>query len=162
MKKSILRFVTAALSVIVATFYCSLMSSPISYGLPLNCPEGSRVIGIECFDGADNNTTPWYRREMGASIYTFPYWLAGFTAVAVWISVANGRNAKKHGKATETTSGTSALTQAAHPSKAPAARSKKWLPANCPHCGGTLSVGSVEWIASYEAKCPFCGSTLKE
>ena len=83
--KPIFRKLLANLMVIfIPTLFCSLMASPFSYLLPLNCPQGSRVIGIECFDAEYNNTTPWYRRDLGASELAFPFLLVGFSAFAIW------------------------------------------------------------------------------
>lgn len=71
---------------LIPTLFCALMASPLSYGLPLACPAGSRVIGIECFDAAYNNTTPWYRKDFGASIATFPLWLLGSLGAGWWLT----------------------------------------------------------------------------
>ncbi len=153
------RFLVIAL---VPTLFCSLMSSPLSYGLPLNCPQGSRVIGIECFNEAYENTTPWYRRDFGASELTFPFWLVLFGAIATWSFFSS--------PSSEITQPEHLATSHARIVKKPIQpvadvmndRSRLWLPTNCPHCGGSISIKSVEWINNYEAKCPYCGGILKQ
>ena len=159
MKINFRRILSTILLILIPTAFCSLLSSPISYGLPLNCPAESRVIGIECFDAKYNNTTPWYRRDFGASELTFPFWLVGYTVLVLFV-------------VSRTSSSPDAEQRKNVPSPAPkppqiqrkleSVPSKRWLPTNCPHCGGSISAENVEWISDYEAKCPYCESVLKE
>ena len=147
---------------LVPTFFCSLMSSPFSYSLPLNCPEGSRVIGIECFDGSYNNTTPWYRKDFGPTEFTFPFWLVGFTVVSIWISFASRSDSAKPVPPIDVATAMPNRQKPIQRSKDSDFKSKRWLPVNCPNCGGAISVESVKWVTDYEAECPYCGSILKE
>jgi hypothetical protein len=152
----------ALLIALVPTLFCSLMSSPFSYGLPLNCPEGSRVIGIECFDENYNNTTPWYRRDFGASQLTFPFWLVGFTTISLWMAFTIRSSPSESEDKIDIATDIPNFRQPVQQPKVSNGKSKKWLPVNCPHCGGSISVKSVKWITDYEAECPYCASILKE
>ena len=161
MKPIFRKFFANLMVILIPTFFCSIMASPISYGLPLNCPEGSRVIGIECFDADYNNTTPWYRRDFGATQLSFPFFLAGFSAFTIWNFFTTPTSEFDRSKK-KISSVAPRPQQTAQPSKTSATKSKRWLPANCPNCGGTTSSRTVEWVSDYEAKCPYCGSVLKE
>ena len=165
MKKSFGGLLTAILSILGITLFCSLLTSPISYGLPLKCPEGSRVIGIECFDAAYNNTTPWYRKDFGASVASFPFWLAGFSALAIWAAVTSRFSSPPKNTKEDTTKIDSDILnrpQPVPPPKTVSVKSKQWLPEACPHCGGAITTQNVEWVSNFEAKCPYCGGVLKE
>jgi len=154
------RLFTNFLIAIIPTLFCSLMASPLSYGLPLNCPDGSRVIGIECFDSAYENTTPWYRRDFGASELTFPFWLLLFGTISAWnfFSRPSAEPAKPqaarqpHRRSMPVSSPQSIESLEA---------AKRWLPTKCPHCGGSISTESVQWLNKFEAQCPYCASVLK-
>jgi hypothetical protein len=161
--------------VLIPTFFCTLMATPLSLMLPLKCPEGSQVIGIECFDADYNNTTPWYRRDFCPSQMAFPFLLAGFTAYAAWnfFTTPTSKydpNRKKAAIVHPADFNWEQVKQSAleNPEgtlqnlKTSRSRSKQWLPVNCPHCGGSISTQNVEWLSRYEAKCPYCGSVLKE
>jgi hypothetical protein len=149
------------LIVLLPTLFCSLMSSPLSYSLPLHCPPGSRVIGIECFNDAYENTTPWYRTDFGASELSFPFWLILFGSLAAWgyfSSSSAGAEKTEPPAAREPHRAKKPLQQ---PKNEMTDRSKLWLPTNCPHCGGSISTNSVQWPNPYEAQCPYCASVLK-
>lgn len=138
--------------------FCAALTSPIFYVVPLNCPQGSRVIGIECFDAQYKNTTPWYRQDMGASIASFPFWLVlslAVVAAASRIRVTEASSSTDYRPSITVHPETDLLPTVAQ------APSKDWLPTNCPHCGGALSSKNVEWISPTEAKCPYCGGTVK-
>jgi hypothetical protein len=150
------RILTILFLAIAISLFCALMSASISYALPLNCPIGSRVIGIECFDADYNNTTPWYRRDEGAAIASFPFWLILSLAVVGALSRVNLTTASP------ATDYRPSIT--VHPKSSPPpvqVKSRDWLPTDCPHCGGTLSSQNVQWISTTEAKCPYCGGTIK-
>lgn len=163
MKKSFRQLLNTVLFVLITTFFCSVLSTPVSFGIPLKCPQGSKVIGIECFDEAYNNTTPWYRKDFGASKLTFPFWLAGFSVIAIWTTVVN-RSSSAQDTENKIDINTAVPNKPRHDRrpKISDVESKRWLPVNCPNCGGSISIKTVEWISSYEAKCPYCGSILKE
>src|SRR5689334_3518995 len=69
------RILTVVLLSLAISLFCATMTASLSFALPLNCPPGSKVIGIECFDADYNNTTPWYRLWDGAIQASFPFWL---------------------------------------------------------------------------------------
>lgn len=152
------RLLTVLFLSLALALFCAALTSPIFYALPLNCPEGSRVIGIECFDESYNNTTPWYRQDMGASIASFPFWLIVSLAI-----VGAGSRIRLGSSTTFINYRPSAKIvpkfETAPP--APATLPKDWLPTNCPHCGGSLSSANVQWLSKTEAKCPYCGGTVK-
>jgi hypothetical protein len=203
------RITSTLLLALVPSLFCGLMTTPILFLVPLSCPEGSKVIGIECFDSRGNNFTPWYRRDLNPSFVSFPLWLVA-TLVLVWgvtkapiksQDVEAIRALLAQGKRDEALKKVQAITklepnqaeafvanlqnappgkdpldyawaaaqQAAEPeleAASPAERvdpdaDKRWLPTQCPHCGGALAITDVQWISSFEARCPFCGSVLK-
>lgn len=45
--------------------------------------------------------------------------------------------------------------------RAAAVARRDWLPAKCPHCGGPLSVETVNWTGPNSADCPYCSSNLR-
>src|SRR5258706_4496570 len=163
MKNILQKLFTYLLIALIPTLFCSLLSSPLSYGLPLNCPQGSRVIGIECFNESYENTTPWYRKDFGASELTFPFWLVFFGAIATWAFFSSSSSSSTTTKPDHLTPRDPSFV--ARPIQQPSGgtndKSKLWLPTNCPHCGGSISINNVEWLSNYEARCPYCASVLK-
>lgn len=154
--KPVLRILTFVLIAVGISLFCATMTASLSFSLPLNCPPGSKVIGIECFDAAYNNTTPWYRFWDGAIEASFPFWLV-FSLLLV------GAASRIHlTDASAPTDYRPSIT--VHPKSSPPpvqVKSRDWLPTDCPHCGGNLSSQNVQWISVTEAKCPFCGGTVK-
>ena len=167
MQTLIRRLVTTLLLALVPALFCALMSAPLSFALPLNCPEGSKVIGIECFDGQYANTTPWYRLDMNLSFVSFPVWLVLALGVAWFVSAprppsaaaASDVDPDQLAAELEAQKPTRVATTGA--TKADPDADKRWLPTQCPQCGGALAINDVQWISSFEARCPFCGSVLK-
>ena len=147
MKKFLNRLLTTLLLAAIPTIFCSVLSTPISYMVPLKCPQGSQIFGISCVDSGFHNTTPWYRRDIGPSLATFPFWLV-LSLVIAWILTRQ------------------ATSPIETPDPAPplegGAGSRSWLPAQCPNCGETLSRSKVEWINPSEAKCPYCGTMIQK
>jgi hypothetical protein len=143
MKKLLNRIITALLLAVIPTVFCSVISTPISYTLPLKCPPGSQALGIACFDPANHNTTPWYRRDIGPSLATLPIWLIISLGIA-WILTR--------------TPAAEEPSNSAEPDES----SRRWLPPQCPYCGGALSLSNAKWLNHIEAKCPHCGSILKK
>ncbi len=142
MKKFFNRLITALLLAAVPTIFCTVISTPISYLIPVNCPQGSRLLGISCIDSAYNNTTPWYRRDIGPSLATLPVWILISLGVA-WSLTSQTSPTEVEGM------------EALEPG------SKRWLPAQCPYCGGSLSHSKVELLGPGQAKCPHCGGIIK-
>jgi hypothetical protein len=35
------------------------------------------------------------------------------------------------------------------------------VPQNCPECGNTIEIHSLEWVGTDEARCPFCSHSLE-
>src|SRR5437868_4031422 len=152
MRIVIRRVASTLLLALVPAFFCALMTAPLSFALPLSCPEGSQVIGIECFDSRYNNTTPWYRRDLNPSFASFPLWLAG-ALVAAWFWSAPRPPSSAPVSAAEpdplilvTAPPPTATAQTA--TKAETDADKRWLPIHCPHCGGVLAIIAVLWISS--------------
>ena len=208
MSKILARIAKTMLFALIPTLFCTIMMEPVSLAVPLVCPEGSKVIGIECFDAAYNNTTPWYRQDFSLSLLSFPLW-AIVSLVVAWSFMAppvtrkqvelirsllaEGTRDEAVEKLQEITrlepyqadkyvdvlqnappgadaadAAWSAAMQTPEPQPATiglpvsdADRDRRWLPTQCPHCGGAISVKDVQWINSFEARCPFCGSVLK-
>lgn len=154
--KPVLRILTLVLIAIGISLFCATMTASLSYALPLNCPPGSKVIGIECFDANYNNTTPWYRLWDGAIEASFPFWLV--FSLAIVAATSRIRLPQTSSTAYYGPSITVHPKSFAPPVQA---AGKDWLPTNCPHCGGNLSSQNVKWISATEAECPFCGGTIK-
>lgn len=147
MKKFMNRLLTAVLLAAIPTIFCTVLSTPISYMVPLRCPQGSHIFGISCIDSGFHNTTPWYRRDIGPSLATLPVWLV-ISFVIAWILTRQ------------------AAIQFNMPDPAPPGdagpRSRSWLPSHCPNCAEGLTRSRVEWINSSEAKCPYCGTLMSK
>jgi hypothetical protein len=146
MKKFFNRILTALLLAAIPTIFCTVLSTPISYMIPLKCPQGSQILGISCIDSAYHNTTPWYRRDIGPSLATFPIWLV-LSLVVAWSLTRQPPESES-------------LLDPQAPMDTPA-NSKSWLPEHCPNCGEGLSRSTVEWMNPSEAKCPYCGALMK-
>lgn len=147
MKKVLNRIITALLLATIPTVFCTVMSTPISYAIPLSCPQGSRVLNISCVDTAFHNTTPWYRKDIGPSLLTLPVWLV------ISLGIAWGLTR------------TPTPTEVAMPTPEEIEldeNSRRCLPPQCPYCGGALSLSKAKWLNHVEAKCPHCGSILKK
>lgn len=146
MKKFLNRIITALLLATIPTVFCSVMSTPISYTIPLKCPPGSQLLGISCFDPAYHITTPWYRRDIAPSLVTLPIWLVVSLGVAWGLTriptVTEGMPTPEEIEFDE--------------------NSRRWLPPQCPYCGGALTLSKAKWLNHVEAKCPHCGSILKK
>ncbi|MCL4530715.1 MAG: hypothetical protein M1282_15055 [Chloroflexi bacterium] len=136
MKKTLNRIITTLLLATIPTVFCAVISTPISYAIPLQCPPGSHPLNISCVDPADHDTTPWYRRDIGPSILTLPIWLV-ISLGAAWALTR-----------------TPALTKAMPtPEELEMDESsRRWLPPECPYCGGTLSPSKAKWLNHVEAK----------
>ncbi len=146
MRKVLNRLITTLLLATIPTVFCSVISTPISYTLPLNCPEGSQLLGIACVDPSYHNTTPWYRRDIGPSLATLPVWLI------ISLGVAWGLTR------TPTPTEIASLADGGESDE----EARRWLPPQCPYCGGALSLSKAKWLNHVEAKCPHCGSILKK
>jgi hypothetical protein len=184
MKPIFRKLIANFLVILIPTIFCTIMATPFSLLLPLNCPQGSRVIGIECFDGNYNNTTPWYRKDFGPSELAFPFLAVGFSAFAIWnfftTPISEFDRSKKNAatgasnapQLVQNSTGSkwdeikqSALAnpeQTIQNLKDSRTTSKQWLPEECPHCGGAITTQNVEWISDYEATCPYCGGVVKK
>ena len=146
MKQLLNRIITTLLLAAIPTIFCSVISTPISYVIPLKCPSGSQLLGISCVDTAYQNTTPWYRRDIGPSLATLPIWLV------ISLGIAWGLTRLPASSESATL-----------PSEIEAEEnSKRWLPSHCPYCGGGLVLSKVKWLNPVEAKCPHCGSILRK
>ena len=167
MQTLIRRLTTTLLLALVPALFCALMTAPLAVALPLNCPEGSKVIGIECFDARTNNTTPWYRRDLNPAFVSFPLWLVVALGVAWFVSaprppsLAAVSDVDPDQLAAELEAQKPAGAIMSGAAKADPDSEKRWLPTQCPQCGGALAINDVQWISSFEARCPFCGSVLK-
>lgn len=144
--KPVRRTLTLVFIAVAVSLFCVVMMASLSYLMPLNCPPDSKVIGIECFDAAYNNTTSWYRLYEGAAIARFPVWLVVSLVAVVGVSRFQLPD--------------SPPTPVFHTNHAKQIRAqdKNWLPTNYPHCGGTLSSQNVTWLDAAEARCPYCGT----
>lgn len=146
MKKLLNRIITTLLLAAIPTIFCSVISTPISYAIPLKCPSGSQALGISCIDPSYHNLTPWYRRDIGPSLATLPIWLVLSLGIA-WLMTRTPSSA-----------------EAALPISEGVETKKPggWLPTRCPYCDGVLVLARVKWINGAEAKCPHCGSIIKK
>jgi len=163
MSTLIRRIASTLLFALVPALFCALMTAPLSFLLPLNCPEGSKVIGIECFDSVGNNFTPWYRRDLNPAFASFPLWLVAALVVA-WGFTGSRKQAADSSDYVPSSTPQAAMPQPVTmvlAEKADPDADKRWLPTQCPQCGGALAINSVQWISSFEARCPYCGSVLK-
>jgi hypothetical protein len=163
MRKLIRRLALTLLIALVPALFCALMTAPLSFALPLSCPEGSKVIGIECFDSRGNNFTPWYRRELNPAFASFPLWLVAALVVA-WSLTGSRMQATDSQEYVPSSTPRAAVPQpltVVLAEKPDPDADKRWLPTQCPQCGGALAINEVQWISSFEARCPYCGSVLK-
>jgi DNA-directed RNA polymerase subunit RPC12/RpoP len=147
MKKFFHRLLTTVLLAAIPTIFCTVLSTPISYMIPLKCPQGSQILGITCIDSAYHNTTPWYRRDIGPSLATLPIWLVLSLAMA-WSLTRQPPDPDE------------ILDQA--PTAETSTLGRSWLPDRCPNCSEALSGSSVEWMNASEAKCPYCGYLIQK
>jgi multidrug efflux pump subunit AcrB len=151
------RFIRTVLIALAPSLFCALLTSPMLYAFPLKCPPGSRVIGIECFDANYNNTTPWYRKDMGASAASFPIWFAA-SLVVTWSIGASVKHINTNTPTTKKPIDTS-ISQTANTAKP---RNTSWLPEACPHCGAALASTEVQWLSSTEAECSYCNGVIRK
>lgn len=155
------RLTSTLLLALVPALFCALMTAPLSFALPLACPEGSKVIGIECFDSQYTNTTPWYRRDLNPAFASFPLWLVGALVAAWFISAPRPPSSVPLSTVEPDQLFVAVAPRAAAQTAADPDADKRWLPTQCPQCGGTLASNEVQWISSFEARCPYCGSVMK-
>ena len=163
MRKLTRRISSTLLIALIPALFCALMTAPFSFLLPLNCPEGSKVIGIECFDTRGNNFTPWYRRDLNPSFVSFPVWLVAALVVA-WGLTGSRMQATDSLEYVPSSTPQAVMPQPVTmvlAGNADPDADKRWLPTQCPQCGGALAITDVQWISSFEARCPYCGSVLK-
>jgi DNA-directed RNA polymerase subunit RPC12/RpoP len=146
------------LIILFFTLICASVTPGLSYALPLNCPPGSKVIGIECFDADYNNTTPWYRRDTMPALVSIPVWLVLSTIGLLSIKSAFSKSLGA-AEGEENIKQKSEIKMGPQPKQSP--RAKHSLPAACPNCGGAIASTTVKWLSLFEAQCPYCGSTIK-
>jgi hypothetical protein len=81
MKRLLHRLLMILLLAVIPVIYCSMMTTPLSFLIPVNCPpESTRYGGLTCFmNGTDQEVTPWYRVGFMPSLIVFP----GFTVIGL-------------------------------------------------------------------------------
>lgn len=152
------RFIRTVIIALAPGLFCAMLTSPMLYAFPLKCPPGSHVIGIECFDENYNNTTPWYRKDMGASVASFPIWFV-VSLVVTWSIGASVKNINANTSTNKKPIGTSSVAQPVSSAKP---RNTSWLPETCPHCGAALASTEVQWLSPTEAECSYCNGVIRK